>query len=185
MRNRLSRACVWVGVPFAITAALCWPRTVVLYTGGDAFEFNRPPSQWPAALADLAYLYRASALAVAALLITTVALRLIPRSGSRPAASLAACFLPTYVAGIESTGHVSWAMRCHFISAPFDLHEFLMGEVHTCAVALAITVSAGAVAALTLGHRSRFGIPIPPVVGAILASVALPWWLLLVLVVPA
>jgi len=180
-----SRACFWIGVPLVIATALFWPRTIVLYTGGNALEFNRPQSPLPTGLADLAYLYRASVLGVAALLITTAALRMLPRSGSPPPVSLPACFLPTYVAGIESTGHVRWAMRCHSLSAHFNIHEFLIGEIHTCAAALAITVIAGTVAALALGHRSWFGIPIPPVVGAILLSVALPWWFLLVLVMPA
>ena len=180
--ERLFRAGFWLGVPVIVATALCWPRTVVLYTGGDAPEFNRPQSELPASLADLAYSYRASGLGVAILLITAGALRLLPRSGAPPAVSLPACFLPTYVAGIESTNHLRWAMRCHSMSADFDIHDFLIGELHTCAIALAITIIAGVAAAIALGHRSRSGLPIPPVVAAILASVALPWWALLVLV---
>ena len=93
-----------------------------------------------------------------------------------------AYFLPTYVAGIEATGHVQWASRCHSWAADFDLPAYVLGEAYTCAIALTITVIAGTAAAAALGHRSRFGIPIPAVVGAICASVAGPWWVLLRLV---
>ena len=176
------RIVFWVGVPLGIAAALFWPRRVVLYVGGDAPEFNRPPSRLPCLMADLAYLYPASILGVAALTVTTGSRLLRGRRRGRGAASLPAYFLPTYVAGIEATGHVQWASRCHSWAADFDLPAYVLGEAYTCAIALTITVIAGTAAAAALGHRSRFGIPIPPVVGAICASVAGPWWVLLQLV---
>ena len=91
----------WVGVPLLIATALWWPRTVVLYTGGGALEFNRPRSPLPTGLADLVYSYRASLVGVA-LLLATVRLRSL-RSSPPSTLSLPACYLPTYIAGIEST----------------------------------------------------------------------------------
>jgi hypothetical protein len=161
--------------------ALCWPRRVVLYVGGDVPEINRPRSILPEWLGDITYLYGASMLGVGALLVVTAFRIVIGRRRVVPTPSLTACFLPTYLAGIEATDHVRWASRCHTMG-PINLPEYFLGEVQTCATALAITVLAGGVAALSLGHRSRFGLPIPPVVWAILLSAWWPWWALLRLV---
>ncbi len=173
---RLLSACFWVGAPLVVAAALWSPRTVVLYMGGDVPEFDTPRSNLPPLVADLLYLYRGSAVALGVLVVTTVALRPRARGHVGVTVSLSACFLPTYVAGIESTDHVRWAMRCH-VMGPVNLPEFMLGEVQTCAAALACTVIAGTSAAVVAGHR-----PFPPVVAAILLSVALPWWALLTLV---
>jgi hypothetical protein len=177
--RRARGAAFWVGVPVAIAAALWWPRAVVLYMGGDAPEFNRPGSAWPSLMADLLYLYPATFLGLAMLGVFTGVLCFERRATPPTLLSLPAYFLPTYVAGIESTGHVRWAMRCHLMSASLDFTTLMTGEILTCAIALASTVTAGAIAAAAFGHRSRFGIPIPPVVGAILVSVACPWLCLL------
>ena len=166
-----------------IAVALSWPRRVVIYMGGDVPEINRPPSVLAGWLADIVYLYPASVLGLGALLVTTAVLRILARGGSIPTTSLPACFLPTYLAGIEATGHVRWALRCHTMG-PINLPEYLLGEVQTCATALAITILGGTLAALSLGHRSRFVLPIPPVVWAIVASAWWPWWALLRLVGP-
>ena len=179
--KRFSRASFWLGLPLMITIALLWPRRVVIYMGGDVPEINRPRSILPGWLGDVTYLYGASVVGVGALLVTTTILRFVARRRAVPTPSLTACFLPTYLAGIEATGHVRWASRCHTMG-PINLPEYFLGEVQTCAAAFAITVLAGGVAALSLGHRSRFGLPIPPVVWAILLSAWWPWWALLRLV---
>lgn len=177
----LKRGLFWIGVPVVIATTLWSPRRVVLYMGGDVPRFDRPLSRLPDRLGDLAYLYRATLLSVGILLMTTAALRVRARRGEIPPVSLTACFLPTYIAGIESNGHVGWASRCHSMG-PVNLRDVMVDETYTCALALAMTIVAGAIAALLLGHRSRFGIPVPIVVAAIAASMAAPWLVLLHLV---
>jgi hypothetical protein len=172
----------WIGVPLVILLALVLPRDVVIYTGGDTPTIERPPSPFSDRIADILYSYRASALAVLIAAATTFVGSKRRNSLRFAPPSLAACFLPTYVAGIESTDHLRWAMRCHSTSGDFNLAADLLGRATTCAFALAITIGVGVVTAVAFGHRSRFGIPMHPVVGAILAGAALPWLLVLYLV---
>jgi hypothetical protein len=179
---RILRAAFWIGTPVGILAVLCRPRQVVLFMGGDAPAFDRPASGLPVLVADIVFLYLASILAVAILLATVAVLRWRRRPGAPVLASLSACFLPTYVSGIEATDHVRWAMRCHSMAADFNLAAYLTGEAVTCAVAVGMTVVVGVAAALILGHRSRVWMPIPGAVGATIASVAAPWLTLLYLV---
>jgi hypothetical protein len=182
--QRSLRRAFWIGTPLAIAAVLMRPRQVVLYMGGDAPSFGRPASRLPALVADVMFLYAASILAMAILLVAVAVLRRRGRCGVPVALSLSACFLPTYVAGIEATDHIRWAMRCHSMSLNFDVVGYLSGEAAKCAAAIGLTMVVGVVSALSLGHRSRVWIPIPSTVGAVMASVAALWLTLLFLVWP-
>jgi hypothetical protein len=69
-------------------------------------------------------------------------------------------------------------MRCHSLTAPPRLEDVVLNGAALSASALLLTIVLGALAARAWGHRSRMGLPVPPVVGAIVVSVLLPWWLL-------
>jgi hypothetical protein len=168
----LRRRAFWAGVPIAFAAILFWPTGSTLRVGGVPFalELNGVDPRLPWPIADVWSHYPATLLAVAVLVLVAVR----RRPGRQPR-FLPTFFLPTYVGGIESAGLLSWSLRCHSLVDPPEPAAVLVAGVLLSNAVLLATVAVGALAARTGGHRRLF--PIPPVVGAILASNALPWWL--------
>ena len=176
--SRAARTAFWGGVPIAVVAILLRPRGSVLYVGRHTFslELNPVVSRLPSFLAELWFFYPATLFAVAVLGAVVLNLRLHRSRRRRSSVSLLAVFLPTYIAGIESTQLFSWSLRCHSLSSPPSLSSVILKGVSLSAIALLFTVVAGVAAARSCGRRSRVGMPVPPVVGAIVASVTLLWW---------
>lgn len=163
----------WLGTPLAIALALLLPREVVVDSVAPIFSDR---------IADILYVYGASALAVLIAAAATLGALIRRKSARLARPSLAACFLPTYVAGIEATHHLTWATRCHPLSGRVDVVADLLYQAQTCALVLTVTIVIGVVIAVAFGHRSRFGLPMDPVVGAILLGTALPWLVVFFLV---
>jgi hypothetical protein len=166
------RRAFWAGVPLACAAILFWPAGSTLRVRDVPFalELNGVDSRLPWPIADAWYHYPATLLALAVLGLVAVR-----RSPGRPPLWLPTFFLPTCLCGIESTALLSWSLRCHAVVDPPEPAAVIVAGFLLSNAVLLATVAAGACAARRLGCRSR--LPIPPVVGAILAGNALPWWL--------
>jgi len=135
----------------------------------------------PETIADLLYWFPATFFGVA-VLGSAVWRRRCEQPGVLPAMVwLPTFFLPTYLAGVESLGVLAWCLRCTpgaTLNSATALEKMTWGMWLT-SEALVVSVIAGGVAARVCGHRSTLGLPVPPVVGAIGASMALQWYLYL------
>jgi len=181
---RLRRAVFWIGTPMAILALLARRREVVLYMGGNVPIVGRPRSWLPSVAADILFLYSATIAAVAVLAVVVVMERQRMRAGGAARMTLSASFLPAYVAGIEATDHVRWALRSGPMGAYPSLLEHFARHSLACGVGVGAAVAIGILAGLVLGYPRREWILNGAPVCAMVASVSAPWVALIALARP-
>jgi len=184
--ERAARIAFWIGAPLAVAGLLFWPRGSVIVVRDAPFslEINPVRSTLPSPLSDLLFFYPATILALGVLLACTSARHWRWLAVHRREVWLPTFFLPTCLAGMESTGLITWSMRCHSVTSPLAVRAILFDGAVLSAGTLVLTTVLGGLSALAWGHRSRIGLRVPPVVGAIVAAVAMQWCVLLRLVVP-
>lgn len=184
LADKVLHVAFWCGVPVATLAILLWPARSVLVVGDNPFSLVLNPVQTslPFPLGELWYFYPATAFGLAVLLVWLVVQRRKHVPADAPSVWLLAFFLPTLVAGIESIKLMQWSMRSHSITAPRPVNDVIIEGASLNALAFFITIVMGGLSARSSGHRSMFWLPVPLAVPAVLASVALPWWLMWLLV---